>query len=387
MPASGEVEQAPSLGVYLHWPFCQAICPYCDFNVTRARDLDQALWAGCFERELKHFHSMSPRHMLRSIFFGGGTPSLMQPEIVARLIRRIRALWPAPGAVEITLEANPGDVSPSSLEAWAAAGITRLSLGVQALRDADLRALGRKHTGRQAVLAIGQAQAVIPMVSFDLIYGRPGQTRAAWAEELAWALDLKPGHLSLYQLTIEPGTAFERAKSRGALVLPAESALAGMYDTAQELCAAAGLDAYEVSNHAAQHNRCVHNQIYWRCGEYVGVGPGAHGRLFLDGKRLASEAIKNPGEWVQSVKREGHGLLPMQRLNKPDQVAELLLMGLRLSEGVDRTRIEALLPGGLDQDRVRDLQDAGLLARDGLRLRATGRGRAVLNAVLAELLA
>ncbi len=386
MAVSQPAKPGPDLGVYLHWPFCQAICPYCDFNVIRARPMDQVAWAEHYVRELNHFHEFTPHHTLRSIFFGGGTPSLMQPEIVGLLIDHIKSLWQAPGAVEVSLEANPSDASAPILSGFANAGVNRLSLGVQALNDSDLKGLGRWHTSAQALKAIEHAKAIFPSVSFDLIYGRPGQTLDAWETELAQALALAPDHLSLYQLTIEPGTAFERAQARGRLIVPEEDDMAGFYETAGALCAKAGLDAYEVSNHARPGAACAHNLIYWRCGDYIGVGPGAHGRLSADGQRYATVAIKKPKEWAASVERHGHGRANMEALDKKDQLTELLLMGLRVQEGVDLARVQALSPGGLERNIMGDLQSAGLIATDALKIRTTQKGRAVLNAVLERLL-
>ncbi len=349
--------------------------------------MDQSEWLGYYLRELTYFQERAPHYKLRSIFFGGGTPSLMRPEIVGALIDHIKALWPAPRALEVSLEANPSDASPETLAAFAGAGITRLSLGVQALNDKDLQALGRWHDSAQAVRAVENAKTYFQHVSFDLIYGRPGQTRGLWEAELTQALALKPDHLSLYQLTIEPGTAFYRARARRRLTLPGEDGMAAFYETAQDLCANAGMEAYEVSNHAAPGARCVHNLIYWRGGDYVGAGPGAHGRISVGGQRYETLIVKKPKDWAASVKRRGHGAARMEPLSAQDQFTELLLMGLRLNEGVDLARLEALVPGGVTRDASAELQEAGLITRDARNIRATQKGRAVLNAVLQRLLA
>ncbi len=384
MPVSGSAE-APRFGVYIHWPFCEAVCPYCDFVVTRARKVDEAAWVSAFRKALAHVREQVPDRRLASLFFGGGTPSLMSAKSIGTLIDHARSLWPCEEDLEISLEANPSDAERAHFQGLAAAGVTRLSLGVQAFEAAALKALGRWHGVDEALAAIAMAQEMFPSVSFDLIYGRPGQTCAEWQDELEQALSLDPDHLSLYQLTIEPGTAFERARARGRLVLPDEGEAARMFELCHERCAAAGLVPYEVSNFAKPGHQCTHNLIYWRMGDYAGIGPGAHGRLTIDGRRLATAEVRRPRDWLAQVQAEGHGRASLTFLDRRAQALELAVMGLRLSEGLDRRRLEALA-GAVSPSRLAELEAQGLLKVTPHRLVATRRGRLVLDAVVRRLM-
>ncbi len=370
----------------MHWPFCQAKCPYCDFNSHVSASVDHARWRAAYLREIARSAELVPHRVLNSIFFGGGTPSLMPPETVAAIIEAARAAWPMANDPEITLEANPTSVEAGRFAGYADAGITRVSLGVQALDDADLTRLGRLHSVAEAIQAYEIARKYFNRTSFDLIYARQDQTLPGWREELRRALDLAVDHLSLYQLTIETGTAFGARHAAGKLRgLPQEELAADMYQATQDICAAAGLGAYEVSNHARPGAESRHNLIYWRCGDYVGIGPGAHGRLTLDGVRHATEAWQMPGEWLA---RAEHGSGESLRAPLPahEQATEFLLMGLRLSEGIDMARFARLSGAPLDAGAVAHLQDLGMVSVETGRLRATETGRAVLNAVICELL-
>ncbi|MGZ9809130.1 radical SAM family heme chaperone HemW [Pseudoroseicyclus sp. H15] len=372
-------------GLYVHWPFCQAKCPYCDFNSHVVSAVDQTRWADAFEAEIARYGAETGRRVLGSIFFGGGTPSLMQPEVVARVIEAARGQWDFANDIEISLEANPTSAEAARFEGYRAAGVNRLSMGVQALNDTDLRALGRLHSADEAMAAFGMARELFGRVSFDLIYARQKQTVAEWEAELGRALSLAVDHLSLYQLTIEDGTAFGARARAGKLAgLPGEDASDEMWDVTQALTEAAGMRAYETSNHAAEGAESRHNLIYWRSGDWVGVGPGAHGRLTLDGARWATETALQPGAWLAAAEA-GRGEAQREALGQQERLEELLLMGLRLSEGVDWARAERL--GGADLSRnIRYLEEIGMVEMPGGRLRATSAGRPVLNAVLRQLL-
>jgi oxygen-independent coproporphyrinogen-3 oxidase len=376
--------------LYVHWPFCKAKCPYCDFN-SHVRDrVDHARWARALVAELDHMAESTGPRVLRSIFFGGGTPSLMEPATVAAVIDRAAARWPFAADIEITLEANPTSVEAGKFKGFRAAGVNRVSLGVQALDDRDLRFLGREHDMAEALRALELAGAVFPRHSFDLIYARPGQTVAAWAAELRRALALAGGHLSLYQLTIEPGTRFHALVGRGELV-PLEEDLQGeLYEATQAVLGEAGLPAYEISNHARKGEESRHNLVYWRYGDYAGIGPGAHGRLTLGGVKLATRTLRAPERWLAQVGAAGHGEEPREPVPPEAQVTELLMMGLRLAEGVPFARIEAASGRpwreSLDAEARDRLAGLGLLALDGERLRATAAGRQRLDAVLRRLL-
>ena len=373
----------PAFGIYVHWPFCQAKCPYCDFNSHVVAAVDQSRWAEALSREIdRHAEELGPRSVV-SVFFGGGTPSLMAPETVETVLRRISDAFRLEPDAEITLEANPTSVEAARFAGYAAAGVNRVSLGVQALNDADLRRLGRLHDVDQALAALEIARSRFDRVSFDLIYGRQDQTLADWEAELTRALALEPDHLSLYQLTIEPGTAFGDRFARGKLAgLPDDGLGADLYDLTQDLCDAAGLPAYETSNHARPGQESRHNLIYWRAGDYAGIGPGAHGRLTVGPDRIATVAVSAPGKWLKQVEKSGSGDEARETLSAREQAIEWALMGLRLVEGVNLQSPEAEI---LDAGAMERLEGEGFVTRDGGRLALTRRGRPLLNAILADL--
>lgn len=374
-------------GLYVHWPFCASKCPYCDFNShVAAGPVDQARWARAFEAEIARLGAETGPRVLRSVFFGGGTPSLMAPEVVERVLAAARRVWQPANDIEITLEANPTSVEAGRFAAYAGAGVNRVSLGVQALRDEDLRRLGRRHDVAQARAAHDIARGLFGRVSFDLIHARQDQSPQDWRRELGEALAMAADHLSLYQLTIEEGTVFAARAAAGQLRgLPDEDRAAAIWDVTQEMTEAAGLPAYEVSNHARPGAESRHNLIYWRCGDYAGVGPGAHGRLTLGQRRWATEAPRAPGAWLAAVEGEGRGEGPREALSRKEERAELLLMGLRLREGVELARLEAL---GMDDivSNINDLEEMGLVGRESGRLVVTATGRPLLNAVLRRIL-
>ncbi|MCR9113781.1 MAG: radical SAM family heme chaperone HemW, partial [Rhodobacteraceae bacterium] len=323
--------QAGGFGLYLHWPYCESKCPYCDFNSHVAREIDQSRWKAAYLSEIDRYAEMLPGRVLTSVFFGGGTPSLMDPDLVAAILDRIRSRWPVSNSLETTLEANPGSVEAGRFASYAEAGVNRISMGIQALNDADLKRLGRVHTVAEAKQAFEIARKKFDRVSFDLIYARQDQSPQSWRTELSEALSMAVDHLSLYQLTIEPGTAFGERYAKGGLKgLPEDDTAAEMYDTTQEVCTAAGFEAYEVSNHAKSGAESRHNLVYWRYGDYVGIGPGAHGRITMNGQRYETEAWSNPDKWLT-----GSAVSQTEKTRSPvtqdDQAAEFLLMGLRLS--------------------------------------------------------
>ncbi|SDN16386.1 oxygen-independent coproporphyrinogen-3 oxidase [Methylobacterium phyllostachyos] len=376
-------------GVYLHWPFCAAKCPYCDFNShVRHGGVDEPRFLAAFRAEIDHVAARTPGRTVTSIFLGGGTPSLMQPATVAGLLDAVAARWPVAPDAEITLEANPSSVEASRFRDYRTAGVNRVSLGVQALDDASLRVLGRLHDVAQALDAIRVAQATFARTSFDLIYARPGQTPVQWRGELGAALDLAGEHLSLYQLTIEPGTPFHGLAHAGKLVIPDDDVGRALYDVTQELCTGAGLPPYEISNHARPGAESRHNLLYWRYGEYAGIGPGAHGRLVTTTERIGTVTERGPEAWLTRVERDGHGITEIESLAPADQADEFLVMGLRLREGIDPTRYAALKGRPLNGNRIGMLIGDGLLERRGDgRIAATARGAPVLNAIVAELAA
>lgn len=384
-PRPEEDWRAAGFGLYIHWPFCQSKCPYCDFNSHVAARIDQRRWAAAYGAEIARLAAETGPRTLSTIFFGGGTPSLMAPETVAATLEAARAAWPVANDLEVTLEANPGSADAARFRAYHEAGVTRLSMGVQALNDADLRRLGRLHDAAEARAAFARAREIFPRVSFDLIYARQHQSAEAWAAELREALALALDHLSLYQLTIEEGTAFgARAAAGGLRGLPDEALSAELYELTQELCEAAGMPAYEVSNHARPGAESRHNLIYWRCGDYAGIGPGAHGRLTLRGQRWATEAPRDPEAWLRAVERAGAGELPRTALSPADVAEEYLMMSLRLAEGLDRARY-ARLGGALEEERLSFLAELGLLTVTPERIAATREGRLVLNRLTAVL--
>ena len=378
--------RAGGFGLYVHWPFCAAKCPYCDFNSHVVSRVDQARWADALASEIARLAAETPGRHLDSIFFGGGTPSLMRPDTVDRVIRAARSAWGFTNAIEITLEANPTSVEKDRFRGFAEAGVNRLSMGVQALNDPDLRRLGRRHSVAEARAAFDVARDCFSRVSFDLIYARQGQTRAAWRAELREALAMAADHLSLYQLTVEPGTAFGARAAAGKLKdLPDEDVSADMYLETQDICCEFGFPGYEISNHARQGSESRHNLIYWRQGDWAAVGPGAHGRLTLDCGRVATEAVMSPGGWIEAVETHGTGESLRSFLPADEQATEYLLMSMRLAEGMDEARYHRLSGGGLPEAAVESLFAMGMLRREGGRLIATDQGRPVLNAILREL--
>ena len=381
----------PAFAIYVHWPFCRSKCPYCDFN-SHVRDrIDEESWRGALLAELDHYAELAPGRVVTSVFFGGGTPSLMAPGTAEAVLQRIARRWELAADAEITLEANPNSAEAEHFAGFRAAGINRMSIGVQALEDRVLRFLGRAHDAAEARRAIGAAQRQFGRYSFDLIYARPRQTIAEWTRELRDALTMASDHLSVYQLTIEPGTAFHAAHARGEVVLPSEDEAAELFEATQDILATAGLPAYEISNHARRGSECRHNLAYWRYDDYVGVGPGAHGRLTLDGKKVATRQERAPETWLAAVRARGHATAEAREIAPRDAAEEALMMGLRLTEGIaadefrHRTGID--LDDALDRSRLTDLIGGGFVVRDALGLRATRDGRRVLNAVLAQLIA
>ena len=374
--------QRAGFGIYVHWPFCAAKCPYCDFNSHVASVIDQDAWEQAYLAEIDRYGAEFPDRIISSVFFGGGTPSLMNPGVIGSILERVQKNWTLSNNVEITLEANPSSVETSKFHAYRSAGVNRVSIGVQALNDSDLRALGRLHNLTEALTAIETAASVFDRTSFDLIYGRQHQTLEAWQAELEQALTFGPSHLSLYQLTIEDGTAFGDRFRRGRLPgLPNEDLGADMYFATQEICESSGLNAYEVSNHAVPGQESLHNLIYWNSGDYIGVGPGAHGRLSIGKTRYATDTKLAPGAWLSDAIK-GCGELSRTALSPQDRDQEFLLMGLRVSEGVD---IDDLHTDCLDLEKIGEMQGLGLVAFDGRRLRATSQGRVLLNHILREI--
>jgi oxygen-independent coproporphyrinogen-3 oxidase len=383
------VSAAEPLAVYIHWPFCHSKCPYCDFNSHVRERVDAARWKEALLADLDHHAELMPGREVGSVFFGGGTPSLMSPETVAALLERVRACWTVAPDIEVTLEANPNSAEAGRFRAFAAAGVNRLSLGVQALDPAALRMLGRAHDRSEAIAAIEHARDSFARFSFDLIYARPGQSLAAWRRELDEALILAGDHLSLYQLTIEPGTAFATLHRRGELVVPAEEEAAALFETTQDRLAARGLPAYEISNHARPGAECRHNLAYWRYQDYVGIGPGAHGRLTMGEVKYATRQARLPERWLAAVEKGGTGIEEMVPIDRDSAVEEMLMMGLRLTEGVARGPLERAAGRSLKVlfgDKLAPLVEGGFLALDSDRLAATAAGRQRLNAVLAALL-
>lgn len=376
---------ADPLALYVHWPFCVSKCPYCDFNSHVRAAVDQAAWRAALLADLAHESAVMPGRRIGSIFFGGGTPSLMPPETVAALIEAADCHWGLDAGCEITLEANPSSVEAARFADIAAAGVNRVSLGLQALDDSALAFLGRAHSVAEGLAALDTAQAAFARVSFDLIYARPGHSLAAWEAELSRALGFGTEHLSLYQLTIEPGTRFATLAAQGALTVPDADTAADLFEATRALTEAAGLPAYEVSNHARPGAESRHNLAYWRYRDYLGVGPGAHGRR----GGHATFRRRKPENWLAAVERNAHGIEREDALAPSEQGIEALLMGLRLREGVDLSRIAALAGGSapVDAERVGRLVAQGLLARDGARLAATPAGMPVLEAMLREIVA
>jgi len=379
--------QNGGFGLYIHWPFCQSKCPYCDFNSHVAAHIDQRAWAAAYLSEIDRIALTTGDRLLNTVFFGGGTPSLMDPETVAALLDRIRTRWTTANDFEITLEANPSSVEAGRFRAYAAAGVNRISMGIQALNDADLTRLGRLHSVAEGRAAFDVARATFDRVSFDLIYARQFQTLAQWREELSQALSMAVDHLSLYQLTIESGTAFGARHAQGGLKgLPDDEISADMYMITQEVCDAHGMPAYEISNHARKGAQSRHNLIYWRYGDYAGIGPGAHGRLTTDSARIATQTPLHPQTWLDQVNTTGHGENPPQTIPQDEQALEYLMMSLRLSEGADIKRYQSLAGHALPENRIESLVSDGFITQLGDRIAATATGRPILNALLRELL-
>jgi oxygen-independent coproporphyrinogen-3 oxidase len=375
----------PGFTVYVHWPFCQAKCPYCDFNShVRQGGINEARFRSAYLAELDHMRALTGPREVASIFFGGGTPSRMLPETTAAILESIAKNWSLKPGSEITLEANPTSVEADKFAGFHAAGVNRVSVGLQALNDTDLKALGRTHDVREGLAALKIAQDHFERVSFDLIYARPKQTLGAWRDELAQALKIATGHMSLYQLTIEEGTPFAALHSSGKLVTLGEDLSRDFYVMTQEMCAAAGLPAYEVSNHASPGQESLHNLGYWRGGDYAGVGPGAHGRLQFDGARHALSNLYNPEDWAERVLAQGHGIETSERLRASEISEEYLLMGMRLAEGIKLSRY-AELGGEIDYISIATLETDALVRVSGDRLMATPDGLLVLNSVIAAL--
>ncbi len=380
----------PGFGLYVHWPFCLSKCPYCDFNSHVRESIEQPRWRAALLRELEYTATGSEGRRLTSIFFGGGTPSLMAPETAAAVIERAGTLWRLDPDAEITLEANPTSAEATVFRRCRTAGINRLSLGVQALEDDALRALGRQHGAAEALAALSLAREVFPRISFDLIYARPGQSVAAWRGELGRALAETPDHLSVYQLTIEPGTAFHAAQRRGELVVPDEESAAALFDVTQETLEGQGLPAYEISNHARPDQASRHNLTYWRYGDYLGVGPGAHGRVTRGRRKLATRRHRAPEAWLNLVETQGHGTREESVLDRDLRLAEMVMMGLRLRAGILRAgfrREFAAEPEEIfDPQRLAAAIEAGYLELDTRGLRATPAGRRRLDALIRHVL-
>lgn len=377
----------PGFGVYLHWPFCAAKCPYCDFNShVRHQPVDQPRFVAAFLKEMEAARAMSGPRTVTSIFIGGGTPSLMEPSTVEAILNGVARTWHVPAGIEVTLEANPSSVEAERFRGYRAAGVNRVSMGVQALNDADLKFLGRLHNVEEALRAIRLAREIFPRMSFDLIYARPGQTVAAWERELVEAINLAVDHLSLYQLTIEEGTPFFKLHEAGKLVVPDGDQSALLYEATQTITAQHGMPAYEVSNHAQPGAESRHNLTYWRYGDYAGIGPGAHGRLTRGSQKIATATERNPESWLSLVETRGQGIIDNELLGTDEQADELLLMGLRLREGVDLARWQQLSGRDLDPAREAFLLEHGFVERIGnSRLRCTPAGMLILDSVVADL--
>jgi putative oxygen-independent coproporphyrinogen III oxidase len=369
-------------GVYLHWPFCAAKCPYCDFNShVRFTPPDETRFVEAFKRELTHLKSLTGERKLDSIFFGGGTPSLMQASTVEKLIDITTSLWPAAPQIEITLEANPTSVEAARFKDYAKAGVNRVSMGIQSLRDVDLKFLGRMHTSFEALKAIDVAQSIFPRFSFDLIYARPNQTLEAWEEELNQAIALGTTHLSLYQLTIEEDTPFYALQKAKKFEMPNEDAARDFYDLTQEITFAHNLPAYEVSNHAKKGEESRHNLIYWRMQDYVGAGAGAHGRISNSKGRFATSTVLAPEEWLKAVENFGHGVNSFEQLTQQEALDEALLMGLRLKEGIEKKRFSILL----DPEKIEFLHKENLIWQNATHFGVTPQGFPILNSIIKTL--
>ena len=374
-------------GVYLHWPFCQSKCPYCDFNSHVATRIDQSRWAAAYLSEIDRVAALTEGRVVNSVFFGGGTPSLMDPTVVAAVIERIRDRWPVANDLEITLEANPSSVETDRFKAYSDAGVNRVSLGIQALNDGDLKRLGRLHSADEARRAIAIAQSTFARVSIDLIYARQDQSIQSWESELLTAISLGTGHLSLYQLTIEDGTAFAQLHRKNRLPgLPMEDQAAEMFELTRQLCSGAGFMAYEVSNHAKVGEESRHNLIYWRMGDYIGIGPGAHGRMTIAGKRFATVAERLPDAWLNGVEAGGPARESTETLSREEQATEYLLMSLRLADGSSLSRYCSIAGAPLSPRGLEEMIGLGFLTKNGDKIMTNDRGVLLLNGVLRALL-
>lgn len=382
----GENWKEGGFALYIHWPFCKAKCPYCDFNSHVRQGIDQKAWKEAYLAELDRAATETEGRILRSVFFGGGTPSLMEPETVHAILDRVSRLWPQANDLEVTLEANPTSVEMDRFRAYRQAGVNRVSLGLQALNDRDLKRLGRQHSAAEGLHALDLACEIFDRTSCDLIYARQDQDLQSWGQELRDVLKRGPDHISLYQLTIEEGTAFAKLYDAGKLTgLPEEDLAADMYDLTGEICAEAGLSGYEVSNYAKRDAESRHNLVYWRMGDYLGIGPGAHGRLTLNGQRWATVCHKAPELWLEAVTKTGSGEAPREAVSGKDHALEYLMMSLRLSEGMSLPRHAHLNGNALDHKILRSLQDDGLILIENDRLVATQTGRLLLNRLILEL--
>ncbi|MEP3525003.1 MAG: radical SAM family heme chaperone HemW [Hyphomicrobiales bacterium] len=380
-------QPSPGFGIYIHWPFCEAKCPYCDFNShVRHGGVTQKDYMEAYRREIAYFADLTKGKQVTSMFFGGGTPSLMEPETLDALVREVRNNWDVMEGAEISMEANPSSVEAERFEAYRASGINRLSIGVQSLKDADLKFLGRLHDVEQAINAVEIARATFPRISFDLIYARPNQSEKDWEDELNLAIDYAADHLSLYQLTIEPDTPFQKLFDAGKLVPPDHNHARALYDITQDVCNARGLPAYEISNHAKVGSESLHNLTYWRYGDYAGIGPGAHSRLTLDGERTGFAVETYPETWLKEVEAKGHGIWNVEVLNEEQSGDEMLLMGLRLKEGISISRYEILSGMTIENKQIEDLIGDGMLEKlsDDI-IRVSREGWFVLDAVVADL--
>ena len=377
--------QNGGFGIYVHWPFCAAKCPYCDFNSHVSDKIVEKHWVTSYLVELDRLFQTIGSRPLKTVFFGGGTPSLMSPELVDQILSKIFSLWPRSNDLEVSLEANPTSVEAGRFNGYQQAGVNRISLGVQALNDADLKRLGRLHSVKEAHLAFDISRNTFDRVSFDLIYARQNQTLTDWRSELGQALSMAIDHVSLYQLTIEQGTAFGDRYAIGKLSgLPNEDLGADLFEATQDICGEFGFPAYEISNHAKNGAECRHNMVYWRYGDYAGIGPGAHGRLTINGQRRATAAFRNPEDWLEAV-RQGCSYETNELLSPKDQATEYLVMGLRINEGIDQARYRALSGCDLDQEKISSLVDQCLISDTNNTISASQRGRPVLNHIIREL--
>lgn len=377
-------------GIYVHWPFCKKKCPYCDFNSHVSDNIDHDLWAHSYLKELDYISEKTKGGRITSIFFGGGTPSLMAPSTVQKIIDHIQKKWSIANDIEITLEANPTSIEANKFEAFKAAGVNRVSIGVQSLRDNDLKFLGREHSAEEAIKALKLANKIFDRVSYDLIYARPEQTITEWEQELNEALNYTTGHLSLYQLTIEQGTPFYTQHARGDFRIPEADQAGDFYEITQEILGAANMPAYEVSNHAIAGQESMHNLAYWQYADYIGVGPGAHGRLTINRKKFATRTHRAPEVWLDKVSKNNHGYHDFECINSDQTFTEMMMMGMRLSEGIPFTRIEKITRKNLQEvlrmDKIESLENEGYLKQTRTHLKPTQEGMQRLNSLLSFLL-